>query len=292
MKKLILVLSCLYVIGFVLFNSEPDAARISINSPVLEQSSEKSSDAPPNLKDELLAVALKNQNPGSLPNWRSLEEQFRKAQSLRAFHYSALKRPADGGYYYAFGALALCKSLAKIVTKNDTEQPRELVELKYRCDFTEQDFEAAERQLEAIRSFKFSDDPLYKLTFDYLAVKDRVQRSTIVEEAITHGHPEVISSLVYPALEETIFRQSGPNKKIPPHFAFVSTLLSCELGADCGPNSTRALELCAHTGWCNGSVRESLNQGLGANFNQLDALVKQTVIDIRNRNFEKLIPSQ
>jgi hypothetical protein len=222
-------------------------------------------------------------------DWRRLEQEFQKAQSLRAFHYSSLKTPENGGYFYALSSLSICRGLPKTATGDFSEQRLKAYnELKYRCDFTESDMETAHRQLEAARNFKFADDPLFKQTFDYLAAKTRKQRMNVLAVAIETGHPDVITSLVYPLLEESAFQMIEKNQPPPGYLKFAPALIACDLGADCGVNSTRALELCAHTGWCGSSVREELQNGLNIDFPKLEAMVNPVLSNIRRRNLDAL----
>jgi hypothetical protein len=124
--------------------------------------------------------------------------------------------------------------------------------------------------------------------FEFLGAGDQAKRAGIVKLTIQDGNPDVIASLVYPSLEASVLLASGSAQNVPTYLKFASSLIACELGADCGPNSTRALELCTHTGWCGAGVREELRAGLGSHFENLNGLVNRTVGYVRNGELDRL----
>jgi hypothetical protein len=225
-----------------------------------------------------------------LTGWHTMEEKFRRAQSLRAFFYSAIQNPKDGGYFYAMQAMSVCADLdkAKIAGQSGTAQTATAT-LRMRCDFTEQDRDDGFRQFAAIRALNYKDDPLLKIMINSATAKGQDQAVSAFIAAIDTGNPSLIGSFVLPHVQSQIQSLGGDQSKANEVARFALDLIGCRLGADCGQNSTRALSLCAERGWCENGVTASLQSGLGAEYEKLNSLARDVVANIEKRAIGQMV---
>ncbi len=225
-------------------------------------------------------------------SWREMHAKYAGARNLRVFFYEALRKPGNGAYFYAMRVLDTCGLVLKAVPSALPAERRCAAEaLRQRCDFTPEGLADAGRELDAARNIGLSTDPLLGSMFDYLSADGPEGRANMLLAAFEQGNPEVIATLVAPAIEAQMAPAMAPERDstalgVP----FGATLVACRLGVDCGPDSVRTLELCMQMGWCAGSVPEALRQGLGKNFAALDGVVRRVVRDVERRNARRLLP--
>ena len=224
--------------------------------------------------------------------WREMHAKFVRARNLREFFYEAMRQPENGAVYYATQALFACgRALEQDLASLPPARRRAASELQRRCDFTRDGLQDAKRELEAARHLDLGGDPLLDTVFDYLAADGAEGKAAMLSAAFEQGNPEIIASLLSTAVVENMPPAAASDtdstaRGIP----FGGALLACRLGADCGPGALRTLELCMQQGWCADSVPAALQQGLGANFAQLDAVAMRVVNDVRQRNLKRLVP--
>jgi hypothetical protein len=225
-------------------------------------------------------------------SWRDMHAKYAGARNLRVFFYEALRKPGNGAYFYAMRVLETCGLVLKAAPPAFADERRKAADaLRQRCDFTAEGLADAGRELDAARNIGLSTDPLLGSMFDYLSADGPDGRATMLQAAFDQGNPEVIASLVAPAIEAQMAPAITPERDstalgVP----FGATLVACRLGANCGPDSVRTLELCMQMGWCGGSVPEALRQGLGKNFAALDGVATRVLRDIERRNAARLVP--
>lgn len=226
------------------------------------------------------------------PGWRDMHAKYAGARNLRVFFYEALRKPGNGAYFYAMKVLDTCGLVLKATPSALPAERRNAAEaLRQRCDFTVEGLADAGRELDAARNIGLSTDPLLGSMFDYLSADGPEGRAKMLVAAFEQGNPEVIASLVAPAIEAQMAPAMTPERDstalgVP----YGATLVACRLGMDCGPDSVRTLELCMQMGWCGGSVPEALRRGLGKNFAALDGVASRVLRDIERRNARRLLP--
>ncbi|HET9025288.1 MAG TPA: hypothetical protein VFN64_11990 [Burkholderiaceae bacterium] len=89
---------------------------------------------------------------------------------------------------------------------------------------------------------------------------DRASADATVEQALRAREPYAIQSLS--GLSMLLMNQSA--RGVPPETTDAAlALVSCDLGASCGPNSLLALQLCAAEGRCQGSARDRMLERIG-----------------------------
>ncbi|GAB3388408.1 hypothetical protein [Massilia agri] len=224
--------------------------------------------------------------------WRDMHAKYAGARNLRVFFYEALRKPGNGAYFYAMRVLETCGLVLKATPSALPPERRNAAEaLRQRCDFTAEGLADAGRELAAARNIGLSTDPLLGSMFDYLSADGPEGGAKMLVAAFEQGNPEVIASLVAPAIEAQMAPAMTPERDstalgVP----YGATLVACRLGMDCGPDSVRTLELCMQMGWCGGSVPEALRRGLGKNFAALDGVATRVLRDIERRNARRLLP--
>ncbi|MCZ2098383.1 MAG: hypothetical protein LC098_07845 [Burkholderiales bacterium] len=89
---------------------------------------------------------------------------------------------------------------------------------------------------------------------------DRATADTTVEQALRSREPYAIQSLS----GLSVLMMNASAKGAQPEITDAAlALLSCDLGASCGPNSLLSLQLCAAEGRCEGSARERMLERIG-----------------------------
>lgn len=89
---------------------------------------------------------------------------------------------------------------------------------------------------------------------------DRAKADGIVEQALKSREPYAVQSLV--GMSVLMMTDTGGGRSTDVTDAALA-LLSCDLGAACGPDSLLALQLCATEGRCEGSARERMIARIG-----------------------------
>lgn len=202
------------------------------------------------------------------PSWREMHAKYARAPNLRGFFYEVLRRPDDSAIFYAFGALDICKrALSKASFELGGERAAAAQALRQRCDFTAEGLEDAERELRAVRNLELRDDPLLESTVSYLGADGPEGRAKVLLAVFEQGDPRLLASLLTPAIEASAEPDANADALSLP---VAAALLACRLGADCGPDALRTLELCMTRGWCADSVPAALRQGLGKQFAAID----------------------
>ncbi|MES2297367.1 MAG: hypothetical protein V4582_10005 [Pseudomonadota bacterium] len=234
---------------------------------------------------------------------RAMRERFNAATNYRAFIFEALKRPREGGYMYAYGAIGACRvDHNAIKTSGAPSAPqREAADtLARRCDMTEAERSAAFAQIAHDRQAEdFNADPLMKLAFDVLHAKSAEQKHDVVAAILNSQDPSLLPGLVYAAAVDS---KNGAKTTVGLHFGghyydveddagvffYAMQLAQCSLGEECGATSIKTLKLCINYGWCGTSYADALREGLGADraefFGQIQALAEQLTIEIRRKN--------
>lgn len=207
-------------------------------------------------------------------SWREMHARYTGARNLRAFFHELLRKPEDGAVFYAFGVLDTCRrAMGKASLELTGERAAAAQALRQRCDFTPEGLEDAQRELRAVRNLDLRDDPLLDSMVSYLGADGQEGRAKILLAAFERGDPRLVASLLTPAIEAggaagTVSDGNADALGLP----IAATLLACRLGADCGPDAPRTLELCMTRGWCAGSVPAALRQGLGKQFAVVDRI--------------------
>lgn len=222
-------------------------------------------------------------------DWRALETGFAKATSLRAFYYEALRKPGDGGYYYAAKAVASCSEARQDKSSVSSAQQQALDRIRARCDFSPQEYADARSQLLGLRQSQRENDPLLRMASGGLAAASDSETMAFMRSAIDAGNPEVIAILAGPAITAGLHEHATVDTH---QLQFSAFLLACRLGADCGPGSYPALMLCASFGMCADSVDAALRAGYGAGYRRIDAVVNQVVDNIGKGDLEALVPNR
>lgn len=223
--------------------------------------------------------------------WQALHTRFVQAPNLRVFFYEAIRKPGSGAYFYATNVLETCRrALGHTLEALPAARRAAAEELRRRCDFTPEGLDDAERELDAARHLELDTDPLLGSMFDYLSADGPQARTRMLLAAFDQGNPDVIASLVAPVFHERVPARDEADstaRGVP----FGATLVACRLGADCGPQAPRTLELCMQLGWCADSVPAALRQGLGAHFAALDRMATEVLDEIRRRDARRLVPA-
>jgi len=230
-----------------------------------------------------VAAAAQSKQPQGA-NWRAMREKFAHATSLRAFYFDALRNPQDGGFYYAMNVIGVCGELKQPDGPVPARRQQALDALRARCDFSQQELDDAFQQFGAMRNLALTDDPLLRDMFAKTKADNAAAESRIIREALDHGNPEVIASMAAPAVKVRLGQAT-----IPDADELALLLLSCRLGADCGPDSAVMLKLCVQRGWCGDSIDAALRDGLGADYLRLDRASNEVIDDLRKRNLGALL---
>jgi len=243
--------------------------------------------APPVAQAVPVPATPAGQPPAS---WQDMHARFVHANNLRVFFYEAMRKPGSGAYFYATNVLETCRrALEQTLPALPAPRRAAAEALRQRCDFTPEGLEDAERELGAARHLGLATDPLLGSMFDYLSADGPEGRARMLLAAFEQGNPDVIASLVAPVFHERTpsrDEQDSTARGVP----FGGTLVACRLGADCGPQAPRTLELCMLLGWCADSVPAALQQGLGLHFAALDQMANGVVNEIRRRDTRLLVP--
>lgn len=235
-------------------------------------------------------VSLSRPQPDIKSEWKEMARKFDTAPSLRAFFYEAIKNPKQGGYFYAMAALGGCRGVENVSAANATSQKtRAANEINTRCDFSEQETHEAFQQLAAVRGVNVNDDPLLRQLFDFTKAKTDAERMSAMASIIDMNNPQVIRSAIAPTIEKSFSSSSESGADSSDLAAYSLDLVECNLGANCGGHSDRALELCAKKGWCADSVQGALRIGLGENFDKVSAESSKALNNISTRNFAALV---
>ena len=89
---------------------------------------------------------------------------------------------------------------------------------------------------------------------------DRATADATVEQALRSREPYAIQSLS----GLSVLMMNASAKGAQPEVTDAAlALLSCDLGASCGPNSLLSLQLCAAEGRCQGSARDRMLERIG-----------------------------
>lgn len=287
------VLSCIYIFSestsdeeSTRLSSVPESSRASASPASTQTIAKKNASA---ISDNVDRVSTKLD--------LELRQRFASTQSYRAMYYEAIKRPKDGGLMYAFAALNACKkqntNAADIASNSVRLQAATY--LNSRCDFSESEMQDARRELAAIREFEFGHDPLLKLTFGLIKPTSSEAYENTVRAILETGDPLAIYSLISPKLGandngESIYfaghDYTGKDAIATVEYAY--DLTRCKLGLDCGPTSTRVLQLCAERGWCGDSLSSALQLGLSNNsaitFSTVQQLSANMLTEITRKN--------
>jgi hypothetical protein len=207
-------------------------------------------------------------------DWRAMHARYAGARNLRAFFYELLRKPEDGAVFYAFGILDTCRrAMSKASLELTGERGAAAQALRQRCDFTPEGLDDAERELRAVRNLDLRDDPLLESTVSYLGADGPEGRAKVLLAAFEQGDSRLVASLLTPAIEAGMPPGGATDGNADAlGLPIAAALLACRLGADCGPDAPRTLELCMTRGWCAGSVPAALRQGLGKQFAVLDRI--------------------
>lgn len=264
-----------------------DAPPVSHGSPVPTAPERQPGTRPPAAHGVAGAGVL----PATPYDWRPMRKRYDAAPNLRAFFHAALTQPKEGGLYYASVIRSACRKNLALATGALPARQREAVEtLRTRCDFSLSELDDADRQFQATRDLNFSDDPILVRIIASLQAPSDTARADVLYAAVADGDPEVIGSLLGPTAASTIAATIARDPTTVSIYTEETVLLmQCQLGTDCtSPDSMRTLMLCSQHGWCAGNVRDALRIGLGGDFERLDQLARQMLLDLRNRKFTSI----
>ena len=228
-------------------------------------------------------------------------DKYSKARSYRAFLYDVLREPKKGGLSYAFAILSQCKNAinaaANPAVQNEAKR-QATTALAARCDMSEPERQDVLRQLVAARNVELTDDPALKLTFGLGQAKTPDEQIAAVAAILQNGDPSIMRSILGArsvaddsnAVQPRIYFQNqwyqGTQEVDKFNMAF--QLVECQLGLDCGPESTTALVLCSEKGWCGGSVQDAIRQQLNGQspgkFDEVSVLASQILQQIQAGN--------
>lgn len=221
--------------------------------------------------------------------WRSMDAAFRSATSMRAFFYQAIRRPSEGGYFYAMQALSSCSKVEEaLAAASSPPRQQAAVLLRTRCDFTAEDQEDAFRQFSAIRNLTFADDPILDIMMRRSAPGDSGAAVELLRTVVEFGNPALTTAITTTRVESAISSSGGSGAATRDDLNYTQTLIECRLGADCSAGSTNALRLCAQRGWCGADLQSALRDGLGDRFERLDRIASAVVADIKQGNYAAL----
>lgn len=225
-------------------------------------------------------------------DWRTFEAKLAAAESLRTFVYDVLRKPDEGGVYYAATVIFQCSTVLKRDTEGLPEAQRRAIEaMRARCDFSKQEADDALRQINAIRNLNFADDVVVGPASSFLRAKDNDAKAAVLGTVIDGGNPMTIGAIVSIAVRDALPSGIVPRGEGPGNYANYATMLvECQLGEACsGDHSLMVMELCTKNGWCADNVRDALRIGLGDKFAPIEQLATQMTNDIHKRNYPPLL---
>lgn len=222
--------------------------------------------------------------------WRELQEKMAHAPSLRAFHDDALKRPQDGGYFYARHVLELCSMFPRADAAMSAQRREAADQLQRRCDFAPKEIDDARRKLPGIGEARLSADPLYGPFLAWKMAPTPETTMATLRAAIDVGNPDLIAALAGPSIEVDVLNEMPKFAgSVPGNVLYAQLLTACRLGADCGPGSLSLLSLCAGAGWCGAGLADAVSFPFGADYALIDRLSRQVVSDIRKGQLTRLL---
>ncbi|MFZ6653824.1 hypothetical protein [Undibacterium sp. TJN19] len=205
-----------------------------------------------------------------------------RSQSLRAFVYEAQKHPELGGYLYAGYVLEICRNFPyppdPVQVKADVKsaiaaQIQAQSALAARCDMSVQELKTAQEQMPAFDSRKpYDADPQVALHHNLLVAETPDAKLAAINAILVNGDAlelNLLSPFVMikdkQGADQTAhyfdgqwYVSQGDKNKL----YLAQDLAMCNLGLDCGTNSTRGLVLCANRGYCGDTAIDAIRNGL------------------------------
>ncbi|QDQ27788.1 hypothetical protein FNU76_16335 [Chitinimonas arctica] len=221
-------------------------------------------------------------------------------QSFRAFFFDAIKHPEQGGYAYGFAALEQLDHCLRAIKPApgpppllDAEQQAAKSTLMVRCDLSEDELNAARGQL--AHDIDFTRDPLLTLVERSLRATGPAAKSAIAHETLALADPAILRSLQASNMEFPAPNAQGPRyylagrwyegKESALDMEQAWALANCELGMDCGPDTTATLVQCVQHGWCADNLQDAVRIGLGADrYDRVSMLRQQIISAVKRRD--------
>jgi len=228
---------------------------------------------------------------------------FNSAQSYRAFIYSAIKHPEQGGYAYALHVLTECGRVEQWENemKLSALQHHALDVLRSRCNMTAAEREDFLREINADKQMNAERDPLLQTMGNRLpGASDQAERARLSQQLLEWADP--LSVGVVQSREQYTDRNGETRERVflngqwyeEPAMEQMNLgwqLANCALGQACGADATSTLELCITRGWCASSVQEAILQGSSDPVEQkkVEEIKTQIVNAIQTQNLRAFI---
>jgi hypothetical protein len=238
-----------------------------------------------------------------------------RSQSLRAFVYEAQKHPELGGYLYAGYVLEICRKFPYPPASGQNKESSEPAQtaqaqaqsaLVARCDMSAQELKNTRDQMPLFDSRKpYDADPLGNLHLNLLVAETADAKLAAIRAILANGEPFELNHLVSFVMikdkqgeDQTAHYFDGQwyvSQEDKTKLYLAQDLAMCNLGLDCGHNSTRSLVLCANRGYCGDTAIEAIRNGLATpsanSFDEVVALANRLSEAFRKKNgYAFLIP--
>ncbi len=225
---------------------------------------------------------------------RDMLAKFNRSQSYRAFIYEVGGHPAMGGSEYIGRALAYCKTPVLAKPRADMPDARRAAAydaLAARCDMTneERDHAFGCRLVFSNISKYREGDALMDLVLKMHEAPERATVRALLQQMIATRDPAILTTVLMAnrllpgeasAHDGEYFAGKWYDGAEAVKLYQAQSLAECELGLDCGAQSTGTLTLCASRGWCADKRAEALRIGLGKNFDEVAKLGHAIVVAV------------
>jgi hypothetical protein len=245
--------------------------------------------------------ATKKAGEPSQPKSHEILDKFNKARNYRAYINDILMDPSKGGLGYAAYALFKCKQASDLSKKTDSLSAMQVTAaatLVARCDLSDSDQEDLRNRWVYERNVNIGNDPDLKLTIALANAQTGTDKSAAIAAIMHSGDPSIMPGILSP--QALPGAQDGAQRGIffqnqwyegDQGISMINSamdLAMCQLGTDCGADSTHALVACIEKGWCGNSVadgaRQQLNSESPDKFDQVSALAAQIIQQINAGN--------
>ena len=263
--------------AYVALTAAPvNASRAAAAPPVMAAASRISNDAPVihqlNLSD-LQSMTPKLGNPlERSDNLRTIYERFR--DSRYGFERSVAFRAWSACFPQFMSADGQAVSLEKLTAALPVNAPHNAAridayrELRRRCEpffeLSRDDVIAfTQRQSDLWKKGEALDPG--ELALKYLKADDKPKALAVVRDVLSSRDAYAIATLrefVHQFLVLQVDAQALPGNTRTDLKSLGLTVAACDLGLDCSEQSLTALQLCAHSGYCSGSVIDRYAQSL------------------------------
>jgi len=222
--------------------------------------------------------------------WRELQGKMAHASSLRAFYEEAMKRPQDGGYFYAMRALEICRMYTKADPAMSAQRREAIEQMHQRCDFSMHEQDDAGRKLWQMGEARLTEDPLYSRLLGFQMAATPESMIAALRAVIDVGDPNLIAAVAGLSIEVDVWKALGKfTGTVEDNVKYAKMLTACRLGDACGPDSLAAQSLCAVAGWCGAGIADAVTSPFDGDYALIDRLSQQVVADIRKGQLTRLL---